>query len=167
MSTAHEVSSDGRKLMLAALMSTSIGTEDHSNDRQCWHNHCPSLLGVQVSCLFTEQSYAHHWNGPWRLYINQNANTCNRYDSIRRRLQWLPRRASTSIQTRKKMCPQRRRRSDEWVAMMMATTPHRHRRRRSLLKRTPPPRQPHSDNGDTTNSENDNDNDGSDDDALD
>jgi hypothetical protein len=162
MSTAHEVSSDGQKLMLAALMSTSIGTEDHSNDRQCWHNHCPSLLGVQVSCLFTEQSYAHHWNGPWRLYINQNANTCNRYDSIRRQLQWLPRRASTSILTRKKMCPQRRRRSDDDGDNSSSSSEEE-----VSSKEDPPPRQPHSDNGDTTNSENDNDNDGSDDNALD
>jgi hypothetical protein len=84
-------------------------------------------------CASSLNSHMPHWNGPQRLHINQNADTCNREDFIRQQLQWLPRRTSVSMTTRKKRFPWRHRRSDRRVVMM---TPHR--RRRSLPRRNPP-----------------------------
>jgi hypothetical protein len=82
-------SSDGRlqrqrPLKPVMMSATSVATDDHSSDGRCLYNHCSLLLEVQTSCLFTEQSSTPHWNGRRWFYISRNANTCNRYDSIRR-----------------------------------------------------------------------------------
>jgi hypothetical protein len=145
MSVAHEVSSIGWKMTSA----TPIATEDHISDGQCWRNHCPSLLEVQESHLFPEQSRA-----PLRILTGDsslNSHACLLKCSLKTPyipaivfgiphsspfdggVQWLPRRKSASMSTRKNRCSRRRRRSDGHLAMTMT-----HRRRRSLLRRNPP-----------------------------
>jgi hypothetical protein len=131
---ALEVSSDGWKMM--SVM--SIATDDHSSGGRCWHNHCPSLLGIQTSRLSIEQWCAPHQKGPRWLHINCNADTCNRKDSIRR-LQWPLHWTSASMPMRKWRIPRRRWRGDRRSVMtttMMATPPLR--RRRYLPRRNPP-----------------------------
>jgi hypothetical protein len=106
----------------------------HSSDMRCWRNYCPLLLGVQVSCLFTEQWHAPHRKGLRWLHINQNADTCNWKDSIRQWLQWLLHWTSASIPMRKQRIPQRHWRSDGCSATM---TPL-HQRSKYLPRRNPP-----------------------------